>query len=124
MKLGMVLEGGGMRGMYTAGVLDYFMEKDFYPDGIFGVSAGACHGASYASHQKGRSYRINVENEERREEMAAFAAELEKWSISVNQLAKASPHHESTKSACKTVVYERGEGTCQGCAQKNGNICG
>lgn len=51
-------------------------------------------------------YRINVENEERREEMAAFAAELEKWSISVNQLAKASPHHESTKSACKTVVYE------------------
>ena len=62
MKLGMVLEGGGMRGMYTAGVLDYFMEKDFYPDGIFGVSAGACHGASYASHQKGRSYRINVEN--------------------------------------------------------------
>lgn len=62
MKLGMVLEGGGMRGMYTAGVLDLLMEKDFYPDGIFGVSAGVCHGASYASHQKGRSYRINVEN--------------------------------------------------------------
>ncbi len=51
-------------------------------------------------------YRINVENEERREEMAAFTAELEKWSISVSQLAKASPHHESTKNACKTVVYE------------------
>lgn len=62
MKLGMVLEGGGMRGIYTAGVLDYFMDKDFYPDAIFGVSAGACHGASYASHQRGRSYRINLEN--------------------------------------------------------------
>lgn len=51
-------------------------------------------------------YRINVENEERREELAAFTAELEKWSISVSQLAKASPHHESTKNACKTVIYE------------------
>ena len=62
MKLGMVLEGGGMRGIYTAGVLDFFMDKDFYPDGVFGVSAGVCHGASYASHQRGRSYRINLEN--------------------------------------------------------------
>ena len=69
MKLGMVLEGGGMRGMYTAGVLDLFMEKDFYPDGIFGVSAGACHGASYASHQKGRSFRINVSNSRNRDYM-------------------------------------------------------
>ena len=60
MKLGMVLEGGGMRGMYTAGVLDFLMEKDFYPDGIIGVSAGACHGCSYASKQRGRSYRINT----------------------------------------------------------------
>ena len=60
MSLGMVLEGGGMRGMYTAGVLDFFMEQDFYPDGMIGVSAGACHGCSYASKQKGRSYRINT----------------------------------------------------------------
>lgn len=51
-------------------------------------------------------YRVKQENEERREEMDAFAAELEKWSISISQLAKASPHHESTKSACKTVIYE------------------
>ena len=35
-KLGMVLEGGGMRGVYTAGVLDFFMDQDFYPDGIVG----------------------------------------------------------------------------------------
>lgn len=60
MSLGLVLEGGGMRGMYTAGVLDYFMERDFYPDGVVGVSAGACHGCSYVSKQKGRSYRINT----------------------------------------------------------------
>lgn len=52
------------------------------------------------------AYRINVENEERREEMAAFTDELKKWSISVSQLSKASPRHEATKNACKTVIYE------------------
>lgn len=51
-------------------------------------------------------YRMNLENEERREEMAAFTAELQNWSISVSQLSKASPRHESTKNACKTVIYE------------------
>lgn len=60
MSLGMVLEGGGMRGIYTAGVLDYFMERDFYPDGVAGVSAGTCHGCSYVSKQRERSYRINT----------------------------------------------------------------
>lgn len=59
-KLGMVLEGGGMRGVYTAGVLDFFMDRDFYPDGIAGVSAGACHAVSYISKQKGRNYRVNT----------------------------------------------------------------
>lgn len=59
-KLGMVLEGGGMRGVYTAGVLDFFMDQDFYPDGIIGVSAGACHATSYISKQKGRNYRVNT----------------------------------------------------------------
>lgn len=59
-KLGMVLEGGGMRGIYTAGVLDFFMDQDFYPDGIVGVSAGACHATSYISKQKGRNYRVNT----------------------------------------------------------------
>lgn len=59
-KCGMVLEGGGMRGVYTAGVLDFFMDRDFYPDGIVGVSAGACHATSYISKQRGRNYRINT----------------------------------------------------------------
>lgn len=60
MKLGMVLEGGGMRGVYTAGVLDFFMDKDFYPNGIAGVSAGACHAISYISKQRGRNFRVNT----------------------------------------------------------------
>ncbi|MCI9292099.1 MAG: patatin family protein [Erysipelotrichaceae bacterium] len=60
MKLGMVLEGGGMRGVYTAGVLDFFIDKDFYPDGIVGVSAGACHATSYIAKQRGRNFRVNT----------------------------------------------------------------
>ena len=57
-KFGLVLEGGGMRGIYTAGVLDIFMERGFNPfDGVIGVSAGAVHGCSYLSGQCGRSIR-------------------------------------------------------------------
>lgn len=59
-KLGLVLEGGGMRGLYTIGVLDFLMEKGIYTDGVIGVSAGACNACSYASRQIGRSVRINV----------------------------------------------------------------
>lgn len=57
MKTGLVLEGGAMRGIYTAGVLDVFMEKKITFDGVIGVSAGAIHGCSYVSGQKGRSIR-------------------------------------------------------------------
>lgn len=60
-KLGLVLEGGGMRGIYTAGVLDFFMDKDLYTDGVIGVSAGACHACSYVSKQRGRAYRTNTD---------------------------------------------------------------
>lgn len=56
-KLGLVLEGGGVRGIYTAGVLDVFMEHGITFDGVIGVSAGAVHGCSYLSDQKGRSLR-------------------------------------------------------------------
>ena len=56
-KTGLVLEGGGMRGIYTAGVLDVFMEQQLFFDGVIGVSAGAIHGASFVSRQKGRSIR-------------------------------------------------------------------
>lgn len=57
-KTGLVLEGGGVRGIYTAGVLDVFMEQGLTGfDGVIGVSAGAIHACSYLSGQKGRSIR-------------------------------------------------------------------
>ena len=56
-KRGLVLEGGGARGIYTAGVLDVFMERGVTFDGVIGVSAGAIHGISYMSGQKGRGLR-------------------------------------------------------------------
>ncbi len=56
-RTGLVLEGGGMRGIYTAGVLDVFMEHGITFDGVIGVSAGAVHGCSYLSGQHGRSIR-------------------------------------------------------------------
>lgn len=59
MKIGMVLEGGAMRGMYTAGVLDVFLDKDVKVDGIIGVSAGVLFGVNYCSKQRGRALRYN-----------------------------------------------------------------
>jgi predicted patatin/cPLA2 family phospholipase len=59
-KIGLVLEGGGMRGLYTCGVLEYFMEKDLYFNYIIGVSAGACNAVSYISKQKGRNEKVNI----------------------------------------------------------------
>lgn len=56
-RTGLVLEGGGMRGIYTAGVLDVFMEHGISLDGVIGVSAGAIHGCCYVSGQAGRSIR-------------------------------------------------------------------
>lgn len=61
MKTGLVLEGGGLRGMYTIGVLDEFMEENIKFPYVVGVSAGACNGVSYVAGQKGRNYRINTE---------------------------------------------------------------
>ncbi|WP_079411587.1 patatin-like phospholipase family protein [Alkalithermobacter paradoxus] len=52
-SVGLVLQGGGMRGIYTSGVLDFFMEKDLYFPYIIGVSAGACNGCAYVSKQIG-----------------------------------------------------------------------
>ena len=57
MKTGLVVEGGAMRGLYAAGVLDIFLEEGIHADGVIGVSAGAIHGCSYVSKQKGRSIR-------------------------------------------------------------------
>lgn len=61
MKLGLVLEGGGMRCAYTVGVLDALMEGDVWADYVVGVSAGASNGASYVSRQPGRGLRVNLD---------------------------------------------------------------
>lgn len=61
MKTGLVLEGGAKRGIYTAGVLDIFLEHGIRFDGVIGVSAGAIHGCSFVSEQVGRSIRYNLE---------------------------------------------------------------
>jgi predicted patatin/cPLA2 family phospholipase len=60
-QIGLVLEGGGMRGVYTGGVLDYFMEKELYFPYVIGVSAGACNGSSYISRQPGRNKRVTID---------------------------------------------------------------
>lgn len=60
-KTCLVLEGGAMRGMYTAGVLDTLMQNNIKFDAIIGVSAGALFGINYKSNQKGRAYRYNMQ---------------------------------------------------------------
>ena len=57
----LVLEGGGMRGVYTAGVLDRFLEEELEFDTCYGVSAGACHACSFLSRQHGRAFAVNVD---------------------------------------------------------------
>ncbi|MDE7264233.1 MAG: ThiF family adenylyltransferase [Anaeroplasmataceae bacterium] len=52
----LVLEGGGMKGVYTAGVLDFFLDQNLSFDAVYGVSAGACVGASFISKQRTRGY--------------------------------------------------------------------
>lgn len=59
-KTGIVVEGGGLRGIYAAGVLDVFLEQKIHVDGVIGVSAGAINGSSFVAGQKGRSIRYNL----------------------------------------------------------------
>ena len=60
MKKGLVLEGGAMRGMFSAGVMDVLMESGIEFDGVVGVSAGAVFGCNYKSKQIGRTIRYNM----------------------------------------------------------------
>lgn len=59
MTTGMILEGGGMRGLYTAGVLDTLLDESIHVDGMVTVSAGALFGINFVSRQKGRALRYN-----------------------------------------------------------------
>ena len=58
---GLVLEGGGMRGVFTSGVLDAFMKHDYYFKYVIAVSAGACNGLSYMSRQPRRARFSNID---------------------------------------------------------------
>lgn len=57
----LVLEGGGMRGVFTCGVLDCFMDHQIRFPYTIGVSAGACNGLSYISRQRGRAKYSNID---------------------------------------------------------------
>lgn len=60
-QAGLVLEGGGMKGVYTAGVLDLFLDKGIEFSSVYGVSAGACSMCSYLSKQRGRALAVNID---------------------------------------------------------------
>jgi len=69
----LVLEGGALRGIYTAGVLDVLLETDIKIDAIVGVSAGALFGINYVSNQKGRCLRYNLENVNNKNYMGLYS---------------------------------------------------
>ncbi len=60
-QAGLILEGGGMKGVYTAGVLDFFLDKGVLFSSVYGVSAGACHMSSYLSGQRGRALDVSID---------------------------------------------------------------
>jgi len=60
-KTGLILEGGGTRGVFTAGVLDYLMEQGVELPYVIGVSAGACNAVNYVSQQIGRSKKCMID---------------------------------------------------------------
>ncbi len=69
-SLGLVLEGGGLRGMFTTGILDVFMKNDIKFDAVAGVSAGVLFGSNYKSNQPGRALRYNIKYKDNPEYMS------------------------------------------------------
>jgi len=72
-KTVLVLEGGAMRGLYSAGVLDVFMENNIKADVVYGVSAGALFGLNYKSRQKGRAIRYNLKYAKEKNYMGLYS---------------------------------------------------
>ncbi len=60
-QAGLILEGGGMRGVYTSGVLDFFLDQGIMFSGVYGVSAGAVNMCSYLSMQRGRALDVSID---------------------------------------------------------------
>ena len=63
----MILEGGGLRGVFTSGVLDFLQEQEFYTSNVIGVSAGSCNALDYVSRQIGRTKRCIIPENEKEE---------------------------------------------------------
>lgn len=80
-KAGLVLEGGASRGVFTAGVLDYFLEHDIIFPYVVGVSAGACNALSYASLQKGRAFDTMAPEREEDQYLNSFVKMIQQRSI-------------------------------------------
>ena len=57
----LILEGGGFRGVYTAGVLDYLMDQNIQFSDVYGISAGACNALNYLSQNRGRYIKVAKE---------------------------------------------------------------
>ena len=72
-KTAFVLEGGAMRGLYSAGVLDVFMQNNISTDAIYGVSAGALFGINFKSKQIGRAIRYNVKYAHEKNYMGVYS---------------------------------------------------
>ncbi|MBR6301295.1 patatin family protein [bacterium] len=72
-KTALILEGGAMRGLYSAGVIDVFMQNDIKVDVIYGVSAGALFGLNYKSRQVGRAIRYNLKYAKEKNYMGLYS---------------------------------------------------
>lgn len=73
LKTGIVLEGGGKRGIYAAGVLDVLLEHNIFPNGVIGTSAGAVNASSYVSKQYERNIRYNIRFAREKKYMSVYS---------------------------------------------------
>lgn len=110
MKTGLILEGGAMRAIYTAGVLDVFMEEGLSFDGLLGVSAGAIHGSVYLGNQPGRTIRY-YKKYSRHKNFMSFYSLLTTGSLVGEQFCyhdlpdRLDPFDYETFAHCKTAYY-------------------
>lgn len=88
-KQGLVLEGGAHRAIYTAGVLDVFLERGIMFDGVIGVSAGAIHGCSFVSGQRGRNISYTLKYAKDKRYMSLYS-----WLTTGNLVGEEFCYHE------------------------------
>ena len=109
-KIGLVLEGGAMRGLYTSGIIDTFLDEKIHFDGIIGVSAGALFGVNYVSKQKGRTLRYNKKYIKNRNYMGLWSlittGSIVNKDFAYNKIPnELDPFDEKTFQKSKTKFY-------------------